>query len=134
MKYTNCAFRKDTILRNFAIINVHVLLFTVVLLVFNIDISAQNNILNIQEGNSIELVDLSPASPNSLFLNDKVVVEFNYNSAIENILIYAEPVKDGKIAKGYNPFGSVLYAEKSGSGSCLLSLSEEGEIDSIRVY
>jgi hypothetical protein len=83
---------------------------------------------------AIANVQLSPASPASLPLNQNLNISFNYTTnQAGGVLIFARPFTHGALSPGYGASGSPLYTTGTGSGSGTFSFSSGSvAVDSIR--
>jgi hypothetical protein len=84
---------------------------------------------------SISITDISPVSPSSLKLNQKVSVNFDY--AIKDasgVRIFIRPITSGKLTPNYAASGSPVYSRGKGTGSANFTITKGNVVvDQLRV-
>ena len=83
---------------------------------------------------NVELVSLSPDSPSTLFVGERVEFTFNYiTSEAAGVRIFGRPMTDGSPTPGYAAHGSPLHATGEGSSNGYFTIQENSQhVDQIR--
>ena len=83
---------------------------------------------------NVELVSLSPDSPSTLFVGERVEFTFNYiTSEAAGVRIFGRPFTSGSPTPGYAAHGSPLHATGEGSSNGYFTIQENSQhVDQIR--
>ncbi len=84
--------------------------------------------------NSISNIQLSPSSPASLALNQRVNITFDYvTDEVDGVRIFVRPFSNGSLTPHYGAHGSGLYPLGSGSGTGFFTIrSGDATVDQLR--